>query len=137
MLIPLFCLGCGGRGDFPLAPTSGRVLCEGKPVPNALVFFEPLRSGESALAGKQGLARTDEKGEFRVSTYGTDDGAVVGKHRVRVGAPDRESYPDFSCNCVLNPEIDVMNVEVKKGEENKFEIVLKTKTGREKPVLGG
>jgi hypothetical protein len=34
---------------------------------------------------------------------------------------------------VLNSEVDVMQVEVKKGKSNHFELVLKKKTGKERP----
>jgi hypothetical protein len=124
----LLAAGCGPGGDFPVAPTSGRVVCEGQPVPHVMVFFEPLQEGKSALVGKQGFAFADEQGNFAISTYGSSDGAVVGKHRVRVGPPDREEHPGFRCPCVLNSEIDVAQVEVKAGEDNEFELVLKKRT---------
>jgi hypothetical protein len=125
--------GCQG-GDFPTAPASGRVICEGKPVPHVMVFFEPLEmGGQSALVGKQGFAIADENGSFVVSTYGKNDGAVVGQHRVRVGRPHPEDYPNFKCDCYLNAEVDLMQVEVKKGQKNEYELVLKKKTGREPP----
>jgi len=121
-------VGCGG-GDFSTASTSGRVVCEGQPVPHATVIFEPLATGKSALTGKQGIGETDDNGEFQLSTYGTRDGAVVGKHRVRVAPPDRDSYPDLKCECDLNPEVDVMQAEVRAGESNRFEISLKRRVG--------
>lgn len=124
--------GCGSGGEFPVAPTSGQVLCDGKPVPHVQVFFEPLKQGESALAGKQGSATADEDGRFTVSTYGVNDGAVVGRHRVRVGPPRPDDHPGFSCGCVTDPEIDVMEVEIVSGQKNEVQITLKKKTGREK-----
>jgi len=127
--------GCDSGGDFPVAPVRGRVLCEGQPVPHLRVFFEPLETGNSAIVGKQAFAFTEADGTFVLSTYGSDDGAVIGKHRVRVGGPDRRQYPDFTCACVLNSEIDIMQVEVKANVENEFEVVLKKKTGRERPSL--
>lgn len=139
MRTPLFALlagfsiltaGCGGS-DFPTALTSGRVICEGQPVPHVMVFFEPIQTGEKALVGKQGFAIAEADGKFSISTYGTNDGAVVGKHRIRVGPPHGEDYPGFKCACVLNPEIDIQEVDIKKGEKNNFELVLKKKTGRE------
>lgn len=123
--------GCGAEGDFPTVATTGTVLCEGKPVPYALVFFEPLQGGKSALVGKQGIGNADEQGRFAISTYGEDDGAVIGRHRVRVGPPRGGGPPGFKCNCVLNSEVDVTEVDVKKGERNDFELVLKKRTGRE------
>ena len=127
--------GCGSEGDFPVAPVRGRVVCEGRPVPYVRVFFEPLETGGSAIVGKQAITRTEADGTFVLSTYGTEDGAVIGKHRVRVAGPDREEHPDFTCACTLNSEIDVMEVEVMADVENEFEVVLKRKTGRERPSL--
>ncbi len=124
-------IGCGAEGDFPTVPTTGRVVCEGQPVPLVMVFFEPLQSGKAALVGKQGIANAEADGTFKVSTYGDNDGAVVGRHRVRVGPPRGGPPPGFKCDCVLNSEVDVMEVEVKRGEKNDFELVLKKKTGRE------
>ena len=127
----LAALGCGSSGDFPVARTTGRVLCEGKPVPFVMVFFEPLQDGKSALVGKQGIGFAEEDGTFQISTYGTADGAVVGKHRVRVGPPRSEDHPGYTCPCVLNSEVDVAKVEVKPGEKNEFELVLRKRTPRD------
>lgn len=129
----VFFLGCGPSGDFPTAPTTGRVTCEGQPVPYVMVFFEPIQEGKTGLIGKQGFAYAEEDGTFSISTYGKNDGAVVGKHRVRVGRPHSEQHPNFKCNCVLNEELDLLEVEIKKGQKNEFELVLKKKTGREPP----
>ncbi len=131
----LLTAGCGPGGDFPVSRTTGRVLCEGQPVPHVMVFFEPLQEGKSALVGKQGFAFADEQGNFAISTYGSGDGAVVGKHRVRVGPPDGEEHPGFRCACVLNSEVDVAHVEVKAGEDNEFELVLKKRTRSDPPLL--
>jgi hypothetical protein len=120
--------GCGGDA-FPVAKTSGRVVCEGQPVKRAQVYFEPIQDGKSAVIGKQGFSFTDDNGEFVLSTYGHLDGAVIGKHRVRVG------MPEVPCDCVTNSEKDVMQVEVETGIENSFEIVLPKKTGKEPPAL--
>jgi hypothetical protein len=115
-------IGCSS-GDFPTAKVEGVVLCDGKPVQGAAVYFEPLQSegsDSSAIVGKQGFAFTDAEGKFQISTYfpGQNDGAVIGKHRVRVGKGDAK------CDCLLNSEKDLMQVEVKKGEANRFELVL-------------
>ena len=119
-------LGCN-KGDFPTAKVEGIVLCEGKPVAAAAVYFEPLKGSgpdSTMYVGKQGFAFTDNDGKFQISTYfpGQNDGAVVGKHRVRVGPGDAK------CNCQMSDQIDVAQVEVKAGEVNKFELVLKPAT---------
>src|SRR5262245_12585874 len=125
--------GCT-TSDYPTAKTTGRVICEGQPVPHVIVFFEPMQTGKSALVGKQGVAHAETDGTFSISTYGENDGAVIGHHRVRVGLPRGDDLRDFKCACYINPEVDVMEVDVKKGK-NEFEIVLKKKTGREAPLL--
>jgi len=118
--------GCGSGNDFPVTHVSGVVLCEGKPVVKALVYFEPIRSGDSAFVGDQGFALTDDQGKFVVSTYGENDGAVVGKHLVRVGKA--ESSPP--CNCALNAENVLQEVEVLAGKAQTFELVLAKKSAR-------
>jgi hypothetical protein len=126
--ICLAAAGCGG-GAFPVAKTSGQVLCEGVPVPQAFVYFEPLQTGSAAIVGKAAFARADDQGRFVLTTYSSNDGAVVGKHRVRV---DR---PGYDCACVLNSEVDVMEVEIVAGKQNEFEVNLPKKTGRERPAF--
>lgn len=123
-------VGCtGGLEKFPLVDVSGTVTCEGKPVPNAIVFFEPLRSGESATTGKQGFATTDSEGRFVVSTYGENDGAVVGKHIIRVGKT--ETSPP--CDCALNANVELKQVEISGDEpiELAFELPKKSRRQRD------
>lgn len=121
--------GCGSN-DFKTAKTVGVVLCKGKPVANAAVYFEPIAESRdsSALVGKQGFAFTDAEGRFEISTYkpGQADGAVVGKHRVRVGRADAE------CDCAMNDEEDLMKVEIQSGETNEFELVLREASARDR-----
>lgn len=119
--------GCGGNG-FPTAQVTGRVVCEGKPVEGAMVYFEPIKgSGTNGLAGKQGFSYTDAEGKYVISTYepGGQDGAVIGKHRVRVGKGKAK------CNCAMNEEVDLMEVEVKADGKNEFELVLRKATAQE------
>ena len=80
------------------------------------------------MVGKQGFAFTDSDGHYVISTYapGEGDGAVVGKHRVRVGRGDAE------CDCSMNEEVDLMQVEVKADAENTFELVLNKASRRER-----
>jgi hypothetical protein len=125
-------VGCSSS-EFPTAPTRGRVICEGQPVPHVTVFFEPLESGKSALVGRSGFAIAKEDGTFVLTSYQPNDGAVIGRHRVRVGPPLAGDHPGFKCACYLNSEVDLMEVDVKKGP-NEFDLVLKKRTGREPPV---
>jgi len=126
----LLCLstltGCGS-GDFPVAKVTGKVMCEGQPVGGCAVYFEPLRVGgsdTSAIVGTPGFAFTKPDGTFFISTseVGAEDGAVVGMHRVRVGRGEAK------CNCSMNDEKTLMEVEVKSDGNNDFEIVLPKRT---------
>lgn len=117
-------VGCSsGVKEYGTAKVTGKLMCEDEPVGDAIVFFAPLQSaeGKGANTGKQGIGRTDAFGEFVVSTYGENDGAVVGKHRITVKTPP-------SCPCATNPDVAVMEVEIKPGEEHNFEVKVK-KTG--------
>ena len=116
--------GCGGGSGYPVGQASGTVTCEGKAVPGAWVFFEPLAgTGGSALVGKQGFAIADENGKFVISTYGTQDGAVIGKHKVHVTAPKSEGGPAYKCPCEFDSATEPFLVEVKSGK-NTFDLPL-------------
>lgn len=123
-LMPVF--GCQ-KSEFPTSPVTGVVMCEGQPVANAIVFFQPVPSGETVRVGKQGFSYTDAQGRFTIGTYDTDDGAVVGKHSVRVAAGPAGT----KCDCVLGDEVHVMDVEVKSDQEHDVQVVLKKKTAQQ------
>lgn len=81
--------GCGG-GDpdkKPTAKVKGTVTVDGKAVSGGSLIFSPVSDGKSNMAGKSGEATIKPDGTYSVSTYGTDDGAVVGKHRVLFQPP--------------------------------------------------
>jgi hypothetical protein len=59
-------------------PTSGRVLWNGKPVENAIVALD------SEVHTVTAVGTTDAQGLFRLETYRPGDGAVAGRHRVRI-----------------------------------------------------
>lgn len=83
-LIPLFVLfGCGSKGPKEIermktVPVSGTVTLRGKALADASVVFTPT-DGKVNPRGT-----TDESGNFKLSTYGTDDGAPVGTYKVTV-----------------------------------------------------
>jgi len=127
-LLPLVA-GCGSSA-FPVAKVTGKVICEGQPVDGCAVYFEPLRVGgsdASALVGQPAFAFTEPDGTFILSTVerGANDGAVVGMHRVRVGRGEAK------CDCSMNDEKTLMEVEVKADGNNDFEIVLPKATAQD------
>lgn len=83
--------GCSESGEYPTAPVRGKVLFNGQPVPNAAVSFTPQKSAETGgagMAGKSAAGITDGDGVFVLSTYGAEDGALVGRHVVSVASGD-------------------------------------------------
>lgn len=78
-LLILIILGCGGApapNRDPVYPVSGKVTYKGQPVVAADITFIADAVNRSAFG------RTDEKGEYRLSTFGAFDGAVAGKQTV-------------------------------------------------------
>jgi hypothetical protein len=68
--------GCGSNRD--LAKVVGTITFDGKPLSGATVTFQPV-SGQ-----RVGMGKTNSDGRYALSTYGVDDGTVVGDHRVTV-----------------------------------------------------
>jgi len=81
--------GCGADHEgFVVASVQGKVVCDGRPVANAIVYFTP--ESKETKSGKQGSGLTDEEGRFTISTYEEDDGAIIGKHKVTVFSSEYE-----------------------------------------------
>lgn len=71
-----------------VVPVSGKVLYNGEPLPFGIVMFQPEK-GQAA----QGEIQSD--GSFQLSTYGPNDGAVPGSHKVSVRCfSSQKSGPD-------------------------------------------
>ena len=80
LLIAVVASGCGGSSGPPVAvfPVSGVITLSGKPVVGADVTFSNSEMKRSAFG------RTNEKGEYRLTTFSANDGAVEGKSIVTV-----------------------------------------------------
>ncbi|MCX7410139.1 MAG: hypothetical protein NTZ32_18835 [Planctomycetales bacterium] len=76
----LAAIGCGGAGPdhAKCAPVSGTVTYKGQLVEGATVSFWAPKAPRAATG------QTDAKGSFRLTTFATDDGAVLGTHAVTV-----------------------------------------------------
>jgi hypothetical protein len=61
-----------------VVPVSGRVLANGQPLAGAHVTFTNTQANRSAFA------KTDEEGNFRLTTFTPNDGAVPGKQQISV-----------------------------------------------------
>jgi hypothetical protein len=84
-------LGCGGERGPELAPVTGLVTLDGKPLAGALVTFVP--QGETR--GQGSFAHTDAAGKFELQTTDGQKGAVAGTYKVLVNKlvnPDGTDY---------------------------------------------
>jgi hypothetical protein len=92
LLAALLAFGCGS-GGYKVAPVSGQVTLDGKPLEKGKITFQPIGEG-TITPGPGSYGTTNEKGEFSLRVVGTDaTGAVVGKHQVRISKFTREFNP--------------------------------------------
>ncbi|MFK7769232.1 MAG: hypothetical protein AB8B55_18570 [Mariniblastus sp.] len=133
-----FCLtqlGCNDTG-FEVAKASGTIKkSNGEVLQNGIIAFTPLIKNEKNLTGKRGYGEITN-GKFVLTTYGNEDGAVVGPHQITLTEawrPDEE-YVDADTElpkkhgCVISPE--TMEVEVISGQDNVFELIAVPKKKR-------
>jgi hypothetical protein len=90
-LLPLFAgclfLGCNRSNGLATYPVRGNVIYHGKPLAGASITF--FADGASRAA----VGKTDETGNFQLTTYEQNDGAVPGTHVVTVKKYDSEPPP--------------------------------------------
>jgi hypothetical protein len=85
--------GCGGNGK--LAPVSGVVKLNGKPVADVEVIFQPTSGDSVSAPGPAAFGVTDAEGRYTLKVIGEDKmGASIGKNIVRFSG--RASPADFS-----------------------------------------
>jgi hypothetical protein len=75
-------LGCGSGANY--APVSGVVTLDGKPYGEAVVVLLPKGTEGNPNPGRSSAGETDADGHFVLKTDELKNGAVVGKHLVKV-----------------------------------------------------
>lgn len=70
--------------SYEFAPASGVVTLDGRPLPDAQVTFLHVPTGDTIVAGPDATAKTDSEGKFTLSTAEGQQGAVIGRHEVRI-----------------------------------------------------
>jgi hypothetical protein len=73
--------GCGSQGrtgSEPVYPVSGVITLRGRPVAQADVTFYNAEKNRSAFG------KTNDKGEYKLTTFSANDGAVEGQHVVTI-----------------------------------------------------
>jgi hypothetical protein len=84
-------LGCGSS---KFVPVSGKVTLNGKALPGATVSFEPLGPDDNPTSQPGSLGKTNAEGAFTLKATSGENGAVPGKHRVRILAGGDDSGTD-------------------------------------------
>lgn len=78
----LLAAGCGGEGKT--IKVAGVVTLDGKPLSGATVTFIPVGEGRAASG------MTDADGNFRLTTFRTEDGALAGEYKVTVAVTEAD-----------------------------------------------
>ena len=119
--------GCGKKGGLETAPVSGKVTYRGKPLTTGTVMFVP---GEGPAA----TGEINSAGVYKLTTYTSGDGAVIGKHKVTITAlqgmgdalPEQRSPtpPPLIPAKYLNDGTSGLTAEVKPGTNNEVNFEL-------------
>jgi hypothetical protein len=96
ILINLIISGCSSD-DRDLAPVSGTVLFNGKPLPNAGIIFTPDEDNT-----RVGIGSTDKDGKYRLTSFQINDGAKIGKHSVTIRAYEIPDGPPKAADDITN-----------------------------------
>ena len=93
--VAVWAAGCGGP-TYKVAPVSGRVTLDGKPLANATVQFYPLAEPGAGEPGPTSIGHTDESGRYTLalSDGKSTPGALVGKHKVIITLTPKENPAD-------------------------------------------
>lgn len=89
-ILGLTAFGCGGGdgSDLKTGRVSGKVSHKGQPVTGGTVSFVPVAAPDQKTpTGKPAAGIVKPDGTFVLSTYGIDDGAIIGKHKVGYTPP--------------------------------------------------
>jgi hypothetical protein len=80
--------GCAGAGSDPnrekTVPVKGKVTYKGDPVADASVTLIPDTPPGQTATRKGAFGRTNNAGEFTLTTFEPDDGAIPGNYKVTV-----------------------------------------------------
>lgn len=121
--------GCGGHG-YELAPVQGTVLCNGEPMSpgsrKATIIFSPIAEDATDVTeepGRPGTGTIDANGKFVLGTFGEQDGAIVGKHRVRVTLAGGEGEDEEEADAPQGIVCGGLVTEAGSKTEKVFEVV--------------
>lgn len=86
MVLSIAHAGCE-QSPYELAPVRGTVRIDGRPLAGGRVMFAPIAQGDSREAGKPAFGTIQSDGNYILTTYRDNDGAVVGEHWITIFGP--------------------------------------------------
>ena len=117
--------GCGGGGP-KYAPVSGVVTLDGKPFNDGVVVFLPKATSENPNPGRSSAGETDAQGHFVLKTDDLKNGAVIGKHLVKISTrgPVMQFDPATGSPDSAPPNVkrDLIPAEWNTMSEKEFEV---------------
>lgn len=117
--------GCGGSGP-KYAPVSGVLTLDGKPYGDGVVVFLPKATAGNPNPGRSSAGETNDKGQFVLKTDELKNGAVVGKHLVKISTrgPVMQFDPAVGSpdNAPANVKRDLIPAEWNTMSSKEFEV---------------
>jgi hypothetical protein len=118
-------VGCGGGGP-KYVPASGTLTLDGKPYNDGVVVFLPKATPGNPNPGRSSAGETDAKGHFVLKTDDLKNGAVVGKHLVKISTrgPVMQFDPAVGSpdNAPANVKRDLIPAEWNTLSDKEFEV---------------
>lgn len=94
-LLAAVAAGCGGSGEQTVAPVSGVVTLDSKPLPGVTVLFQPAAGPQTVTAGPGSIGVTGPDGRYVLETIeARKKGAIVGKHNVTLSTAQGDPNDD-------------------------------------------
>jgi hypothetical protein len=127
----LAALASGCSDGPPMAPVSGVITLNGKPKEGLIVTFQPMGTLDNPEPGRGSYGHTDEEGRFSLASDDGIEGAVIGRHRVRIVTPWNEGAggfdpeigsPDGDLSAVTKIEVDPIPPEWNAESDKEFEV---------------
>jgi len=116
-MLALAVVGCSGSGQ-ELAPVSGRITLDGKPLAGARIRFQPDRTGGSPSYGA-----ADSSGNYELGFKRGQKGAMIGSHVVSITAG--EGVRPLPQRYNLQSEL---RAEVRPDVQNQFDFKLNSQS---------
>jgi hypothetical protein len=113
--------GCGDSYELETAPVNGAVTLDGKSLYKGTVIFTTSR-------GRTSSGEIQSDGTFQLSTYGKNDGAIVGENQIGVFFATGSELDQGEKSSIparyANPSGSGLVHDVKSGQDNEIRLEL-------------